>query len=868
MSPETAVPKSSAAAGQVPGPTASPPLWPAALALLLVVALLLAEGWLPGQVLVPLAPDDFPEWRVGQSVPEQDAHPNPNWCLSDVIHLLLPGLAVNAAAAERGELPLWDDSQALGVPHLHQIHYGVLYPPAWLPVALGFRGLHLMALLHLAAAGLGMLLYLTALGRTRCAALAGALAFALSAWVTARLQAFPAVGALVWLPWLLWGLQRASQIDGRTLHRVVASLALALSLLAGFPQVAVWVASLALLMELVRAGVALAQHRPWRSTLLAALAALALGVGLALPQLLPTWDTLSKDSLRTEATLESIVGQRVEPALLWHLLVPERYASTGLTGAHPLALADLEQAQNPAALNRAETSLGIGALGLLLACLALIFGRTWVIRTYAVLAVVTLAVLTVPALLEFAAQVCPFLRTGNPKRLLAVFSFALAVLAAGGLDLVRGHRLRVTVTAWALAVLFGALALVSRLSIPSVERPADIEYWAADLAAHLDQPGVDGPALLGLVPAENFRVAALTAADSSLLALAVAGFAILMFRPRRRATVAGWATRARRSPELLVGVLALELLVSAWPMLRTAPVEAVTPNPDRIGSLNAPALAGLVHAAAPAHGFPPRMLRFGNDPPWLRPNLPGLFGLADVQAYAPMVPRRYAELLAVADPAVLLSGSSLGGLQATAALTSPVLDLLGVDVLVTDRAELSAPGWQEHGRLGTVRVLSNAEAMPRATVVFDAELQVEDAARLSRLGAGDFDPRRVVLLEDERATATVASWPQGAPEASRKVSMQRLAPGRLRLQVEAGAPGVLLISEGYHEGWRATVAGQASEVLRANHALLAVLLTSPEASTVTLDFDPPLVRASLWAGGGSALLLLAWLLPWRRLSGR
>src|SRR5262245_6109 len=103
-------------------------LLPAVLALAIACVLLVGESLLPGRLFLPLTPDDFPEWQAGRSDAVLQRHPHPNWCMSDVLHLLVPGLAVSASAAARGELPLWDDSQALGVPHLHQVHYGVLYP--------------------------------------------------------------------------------------------------------------------------------------------------------------------------------------------------------------------------------------------------------------------------------------------------------------------------------------------------------------------------------------------------------------------------------------------------------------------------------------------------------------------------------------------------------------------------------------------------------------------------------------------------------------------------------------------------------------------------------------------------------------------
>ncbi|HZJ71973.1 MAG TPA: YfhO family protein, partial [Planctomycetota bacterium] len=315
---------------------------PTLAGLLVVVALslvLLAESLVPGRALVPLVADDFEAWGAGKDPADLRGHPHPNWCMSDVLHLLAPGFAVTAGAVQRGELPLWDATQALGLPHLHQVHHGLLYPPAWIVVLLGWRGLAWTAWLHAVLAGLGMLVYLQSVGRTRTAALTGAIAFMLSAWVTARLQSVPVVGAAVWLPWVLAGLERGAQ-TGRLRPYLGAAAALALSFLAGFPQVTLWIATLAALVELVRAVVRRRKGHRWAAPLLRGAAALAGGAALALPQLLPTLDYLVHDSQRSTQTSEQVAQTGLETPLLWQLLVPDRYATTTLTGAHPLALLD------------------------------------------------------------------------------------------------------------------------------------------------------------------------------------------------------------------------------------------------------------------------------------------------------------------------------------------------------------------------------------------------------------------------------------------------------------------------------------------------------------------------------------------------
>ena len=130
---------------------------PAVAVVFLTALLLVGESFLPGRVMLPLAPDDFPAWAEGSDPADLRGHPHPNYNMSDVLHLLVPGLATTAEAYQRDVLPLWDPSQALGVPHLHQVHYGVLYPPAWLPLGLGLQGLGVLAMVHLLVAGFGMI---------------------------------------------------------------------------------------------------------------------------------------------------------------------------------------------------------------------------------------------------------------------------------------------------------------------------------------------------------------------------------------------------------------------------------------------------------------------------------------------------------------------------------------------------------------------------------------------------------------------------------------------------------------------------------------------------------------------------------------
>ncbi|MFT7465625.1 MAG: hypothetical protein ACI9EF_003994, partial [Pseudohongiellaceae bacterium] len=728
------------------------------LTLVLVASLLTAESWLPGQLFLPLTLDDFPAWSAGQVEGDLQPHPNPNWTMSDVLHLLVPGLGVTAEALSRGELPYWDPSQALGLPHIDQVHYSVLYPPAWIPVALGLKGLAVLAWFHLLVAGLGMLVYLRSINRSVVAAATGALAFVCSAWITARLHSFPVVGAAVWMPVVLWGLQRGAE-TGRARYHFGAAVALALSMLAGFPQVTLLVGCTAGLIEVLRMvrGV-LGKKAPGQVRRgLAGLGALSLGVAFSAVQVLPTLQYMEAESARSEQDLSVLAKEGLELPLLSHLVAPDYYADAGLSGLHPMALGNIRQAVSPAAINRAETSMGVGVVALILAILTMVFGRTWLSRVWTAIVLIVFALLLWPELFAQVAAWVPPLRFGNPKRLLLVSTCGLSVLAAGGVDVLRRPFLRITSLGWFLAFAVTGWAVWLMIAVPSTSASADVDRWALELASefNLGQVTAEQFHMFSGVEPESFVQASSTSFRSTLIALLAALMALLIFRPRAKPVQSGWTCLARQAPFLLPGAVILELLLSAFPLVRSAPAAGVTTKPTEIASFTPSPLVDLLRNCAPETGVPPRVARFGNDPPFLRPNFPGVFGLQDLQAYAPMAPRRTIQLLGSFAPGMSINGSQIGGFSTAEEMASPLVDMLGVAAVLTQEVELLPEGYSDAGAVGHVRVLLNDEVFPRAWCVTDVSDIAVEGVRLNWLNSKAFDPRRAVVLDSP------LEWPPG-----------------------------------------------------------------------------------------------------------
>jgi hypothetical protein len=102
-----------------------------------------------------------------------------------------------------------------------------------------------------------------------------------------------------------------------------------------------------------------------------------------------------------------------------------------------------------------------------------------------------------------------------------------------------------------------------------------------------------------------------------------------------------------------------------------------------------------------------------------------------------------------------------------------------------------------------------------AYLVYSAQVEADDRKALQRLAAPDFDPRQLAILADSPGIAL----PGGGQGTARFV--ERL-PNCLTLQVDTNADGILVLSEIDYPGWRATVDGKDTPILRADTILRAV----------------------------------------------
>lgn len=230
-----------------------------------------------------------------------------------------------------------------------------------------------------------------------------------------------------------------------------------------------------------------------------------------------------------------------------------------------------------------------------------------------------------------------------------------------------------------------------------------------------------------------------------------------------------------------------------------------------------------------------RMLTIG----WMmRPETQLVYGLASIEGYDAMEFARYRHLL---DRAGVAAIHETGDVPEAA---RPLLNLTGARYFVTppggvvsgEQMRLAYDG--EDGR-----VFVNEQARPR--VYFAAgwsALPVKE--QLDALAGGQSGSAGKVVLDEGAILDMPVQGEQTGP--SPGITLARNAPGSLVIKVAGNEqPGVLVVTDAWHSGWRATVNGEQAQILRANHCFMAVPIPAGHAE-VTLSYRPGAFTLGAW----------------------
>jgi len=313
-------------------------------------------------------------------------------------------------------------------------------------------------------------------------------------------------------------------------------------------------------------------------------------------------------------------------------------------------------------------------------------------------------------------------------------------------------------------------------------------------------------------------------------AVLLAAFIVVLLRNRRVGVVAAWVAT----------IAILGELFSLFPRTIYAPrYDPYRPPPW---------LASVEQGRAQE----PAARVFGFDQV-LYPNTAGVFSLADVRTINGLFISRYATYLKnFVFPFVDRYTGDV--LPAGSVEANPMFDLLGVRYVLARSETLDAGEgagqYRDVGGASGVRVYENGHRIPRAFVVHDVHEvggMGDAVSYLQSLGHAMADGTTHVDLFDPAHQAVVeVSGSQAAPlpslppdqSAPRPVRLVSYGSQRVELEVPAGAPGLLVLTDAYFPGWRATVNGRAAPIMPTDVAFRGVML-SGDAATVVFTYHAP-----------------------------
>jgi hypothetical protein len=233
----------------------------------------------------------------------------------------------------QGHLPLWNPLLGMGAPLIANYQSALFYPPNFLLLLTGPAWGHgLLVLLHLAWAGIGMVLFTRLLGLSSLAQSVSGLAFSLSGYLVARGGFLSINATAAWLPWILLAVDRlvkCAEVEGwrRGVKATLwLSVAFALQWLAGHAQTAWYTLVVACVWGCWRT----VRSRGWQGLKrfgVFLIGSWVIAFVLSAVQLLPTAEYLLNSHRATMLDPEFVMTYSFWPWRLLGLLLPDLFGN-------------------------------------------------------------------------------------------------------------------------------------------------------------------------------------------------------------------------------------------------------------------------------------------------------------------------------------------------------------------------------------------------------------------------------------------------------------------------------------------------------------------------------------------------------------
>jgi len=161
---------------------------------------------------------------------------------------------------------------------------------------------------------------------------------------------------------------------------------------------------------------------------------------------------------------------------------------------------------------------------------------------------------------------------------------------------------------------------------------------------------------------------------------------------------------------------------------------------------------------------------------------------------------------------------------------------------------------------GDVKIYENLDVLPRSFLVHRKTEAADDERAVALMRAPAFDPAAEVILstgESAAGTGDAGSEATGdrPPQGTKTAQVVHYAPEQVEIEVNAEAPGYVVLTDAWYPGWEATVDGELAPVYRADLFFRAVAVPAGN-HQVVFTFRP----RSVGIGVGISLAALAGLI--------
>ncbi len=738
-------------------------IWPALLIFsvwLLFVSPYLLKGLVPYPSTYQV--NHFPPWSSNQ----QFWGPVKNGAMPDIVDQIYPWKKFTIESLKAGQIPWWNPYNFSGNGHVGNFQSAVFSPFNALYFVLPFiDAWSLIIILQPLLAGVFTYLLMRSLRVSDVGSVVSSIAFMFSGFMVVWMPYGTLSMALCFLPLALYAIQKWYETRKMSFLPIL-SFSIALSLFSGHFQTSMYVL-ITVFSFLIYKAITVRRVRDglWVGV------AFVLGFFISLIQLIPSI-SLYEDSVRSSIFIKS--GG-----------IPFSYLITLVAG---------DFFGNPVTRNDwfgyyAEWASFVGILPVSLSLFSIYSGKKN-IQFFWILAVIVLVlVIDSPVQSIIGSLKIPVLSTSNPSRIVALFSFAISILAGMGFDYFM-QELKVKKWRSLIWPLVGVGMVI-------------VGIWVYLF-------------LLKPFSPENILIAKRNLLLPTGLYLGLITIGAMSFYYKR----------------FFIFLVIFILLGTAFDSFRYAQ-KWVPFDPRSLVYPNLPIIAGIQKYIGSG-----RLL--GN----LGAEVASYYGFPMIDGYDPLYIERYGVFIQTARTGDKESAQrSVVGLDRLGKYADRVIDLLGVSLVFHPVADTNQgwayPVWKDQKRFELVysdnlfQLFKNNTALPRAMLFYTFEVIPDGDVILKRFYSQEFDYRTTLILEE---SPKIRSNPKGAGSAT----IVSYKPSMIEIRVHSDTPALLFLSDVYYKNWHATITqsgtSYATRIFRADYAFRAVEVPMGE-SIVTFKYE-------------------------------